>query len=129
MKGSKPACFSLLAAMRPGPACRGQAKHPGSGDQARRSSTSQAFFYGGHQVVAFLNTKHANVSHAMLDPIVFLAQILNGSHTRHRVHLIIAKLNTALSAFKAVFVEKYANIVISLAPVRRRVTSVKLFCV
>lgn len=78
-------------------------------DQARHSSTSQAFFYGGHQVVALLDSKHTNVSHAMLDPIVFLAQILNGSHTRHRVHLIIAKINTALLALKTVFVEKYAN--------------------
>ena len=65
----------------------------------------------------------------MLDPIVFLAQILNGSHTRHRIHLIIAKINTALLALKTVFVEKYANIVISLMPVRRRVTGFKLFCV
>ena len=65
----------------------------------------------------------------MLDPIVFLAQILNGSHTGHRVHLIIAKINAALLALKTVFVEKYANIVVSLTPVRRGVTRCKRFCV
>lgn len=74
---------------------------------------SEAFFhvlvFSGHQVVALFETRPANVSHALLDPIVLLTQILHCANTRQRVHLIIAKLNAALSAFKTVSVEKYAS--------------------